>query len=38
VESVLLGPDGVLEGMQAGAVVIDIGSISPVATRRLAAK
>jgi 2-hydroxy-3-oxopropionate reductase len=37
VESVLLGRDGVLEGLQAGAVVIDMSSISPVATRRLAA-
>jgi 2-hydroxy-3-oxopropionate reductase len=37
VESVLLGRDGVLEGMQAGAVVIDMSSISPVATRRFAA-
>ena len=37
VESVLLGPDGVLEGLQAGAVVIDMSSISPVATRRFAA-
>jgi len=37
VESVLLGRDGVLEGMQPGAVVIDMSSISPVVTRRLAA-
>ena len=37
VELVLLGPDGVLEGLQAGAVVIDMSSISPVATRRFAA-
>src|SRR3954462_13943648 len=37
VESVLLGPEGVLEGVQPGAVVIDMSSISPVATRRLAA-
>ena len=37
VESVLLGHDGVVEGLQAGAVVIDMSSISPVATRRMAA-
>ena len=33
----LTGPDGVLSGLQAGAVVIDMSSISPVATERLAA-
>jgi 2-hydroxy-3-oxopropionate reductase len=37
VEAVLLGPGGVVEGIQAGAVVIDMSSISPVATRRFAA-
>ena len=37
VERVLTGPDGVLSGLQAGAVVIDMSSISPVATKRLAA-
>jgi 2-hydroxy-3-oxopropionate reductase len=37
VETVLTGPDGVLAGLQRGAVVIDMSSISPVATRRLAA-
>jgi len=37
VEAVLTGRDGVLEGLQPGAVVIDMSSISPVATRRLAA-
>jgi 2-hydroxy-3-oxopropionate reductase len=37
VERVLTGPDGVLTGLQAGAVVIDMSSISPVATERLAA-
>jgi 2-hydroxy-3-oxopropionate reductase len=36
VERVLTGPDGVLSGLQAGAVVIDMSSISPVATERLA--
>ena len=38
VESVIAGPDGVLEGLRAGAVVIDMSSISPAATRELAAR
>jgi 2-hydroxy-3-oxopropionate reductase len=37
VEKVLTGPDGVLSGLQKGAVVVDMSSISPVATERLAA-
>src|SRR5690348_11636531 len=37
VETVIAGPGGVLEGLRAGAVVIDMCSISPVATRTLAA-
>jgi 2-hydroxy-3-oxopropionate reductase len=37
VERVLTGPDGVLAGLQRGALVIDMSSISPVATERLAA-
>jgi 2-hydroxy-3-oxopropionate reductase len=36
VEHVLTGPDGVLSGLQPRAVVIDMSSISPAATRRLA--
>ena len=36
VERVLTGPDGVLAGMTPGTVVIDMSSISPVATERLA--
>src|SRR5262245_45675395 len=36
VELVLTGADGVLEGLQANAVVIDMSSISPAVTRRLA--
>src|SRR5438132_447240 len=36
VELVLSGPDGVLSALQPGSVVIDMSSISPVATRRLA--
>ena len=37
VEAVMTGPAGVLEGLQPGSVVIDMSSISPVATKRLAA-
>jgi 2-hydroxy-3-oxopropionate reductase len=37
VERVLTGPDGVLSALQKGAIVIDMSSISPVATERLAA-
>ena len=36
VEAVLTGTDGVLAGLQKTSVVIDMSSISPVATRRLA--
>lgn len=36
VEQVLTGPDGVLSALQPDSVVIDMSSISPVATRRLA--
>jgi 2-hydroxy-3-oxopropionate reductase len=36
VERVLTGTDGVLSGLQKGAIVIDMSSISPVATERLA--
>jgi 2-hydroxy-3-oxopropionate reductase len=38
VERVLAGPDGVFEAMQPGTVVVDMSSISPVATRALAAR
>ena len=38
VESVIAGPGGVLEGLRAGAVVIDMSSISPAATRELAVR
>jgi 2-hydroxy-3-oxopropionate reductase len=37
VEEVLLGPDGVIEGARAGLIVIDMSTISPIATRTLAA-
>jgi 2-hydroxy-3-oxopropionate reductase len=36
VERVLTGPDGVLSAIQKNAIVIDMSSISPVATERLA--
>jgi 2-hydroxy-3-oxopropionate reductase len=38
VEAVIAGPGGVLEGIRAGAVVIDMSSISPAATRGLAGR
>src|SRR5689334_11165954 len=34
VERVLFGPDGVAEGLRRGAVVVDMSSSSPEATRR----
>jgi 2-hydroxy-3-oxopropionate reductase len=36
VEKVLTGTDGVLTGLQKGALVVDMSSISPIATERLA--
>ena len=36
VERVLTGPDGVLAGIAGGTTVIDMSSISPIATERLA--
>lgn len=38
VELVLTGPNGVLEGIQKGSLVIDMSSISPVAAKALAAR
>ena len=38
VQRVLTGESGVLEGLNPGAVVVDMSSISPVATRELAAQ
>ena len=38
VEEVLLGPDGVIHGAQPGSVVVDMSTISPSATRRMAAE
>jgi 2-hydroxy-3-oxopropionate reductase len=38
VEKVILGPQGVLETVKAGSVVIDMSSISPVVTKKIAAE
>ena len=38
VEKVLFGPGGVAEGLSAGKVVVDMSSISPVATKDFAAR
>lgn len=38
VEHVLFGPDGVAEGLKPGTLVIDMSSISPVATKAFAAR
>lgn len=38
VELAITGPDGVLAGIQKGALVIDMSSISPVAAKSLAAR
>ena len=35
VEEVILGPSGVIEGAKPGLIVIDMSSISPIATRRI---
>src|SRR5918997_5015780 len=37
VESVVTGEDGVLEGLKEGALLIDMSTISPVVTERIAA-
>lgn len=36
VEKVVLGPDGILMGLRAGSTLIDMSSISPIVTRKLA--
>ena len=38
VEAVLFGKDGVAEGLSAGKIVIDMSSISPIATKEFASK
>jgi 3-hydroxyisobutyrate dehydrogenase len=38
VEEVILGKNGVIEGVSAGSVVIDMSTISPQATQRIAAR
>jgi 2-hydroxy-3-oxopropionate reductase len=37
VEQVLMGPDGVLEGAGRGVIVIDMSSVSPMASRKFSA-
>lgn len=36
VEAVVLGPDGVADGIQAGSVLIDMSTVSPATSRKLA--
>ncbi|MCY4355665.1 MAG: NAD(P)-dependent oxidoreductase [Truepera sp.] len=36
VEAVILGPDGAIHGMKEGAVLVDMSTISPTATREIA--
>ncbi len=38
VEEVILGDNGIIQGAQSGAVVIDMSTISPIATRNIAAE
>jgi len=38
VEQVILGPDGVLDGVRPGSVVVDMSTISPAATRGMAVR
>jgi 2-hydroxy-3-oxopropionate reductase len=38
VEEVLFGKDGVAEGIKAGSIVVDMSSISPIATKGFAAR
>jgi 2-hydroxy-3-oxopropionate reductase len=38
VETVILGEDGLVEALRPGSVVVDMSTISPIATRRLAEK
>lgn len=36
VEQVVLGPDGVLEGLRSGAILMDMSTVSPATSRKLA--
>lgn len=38
VEAVVLGEDGAIHGMKAGSVLIDVSTISPIATKQIAEK
>ncbi|MDX1520156.1 MAG: NAD(P)-dependent oxidoreductase [Anaerolineae bacterium] len=37
-QAVVLGPDGILEGLQAGKIFVDMSTVSPSVSRELAAK
>lgn len=37
VEQVMYGPDGVLAGLKSGAIIIDMSTIDPIVTRKVAA-
>jgi 2-hydroxy-3-oxopropionate reductase len=37
VRQVILGPNGVIEGVRSGSIVVDMSTIAPVATREIAA-
>jgi 3-hydroxyisobutyrate dehydrogenase-like beta-hydroxyacid dehydrogenase len=37
VETVVLGPDGVVDGIKSGAVLVDMSTVSPTTSRKLAA-
>ena len=38
VETVIFGPDGIAEGVKKGTIVVDMSSISPIATKEFAAR
>src|SRR5260221_9979289 len=38
VEAVLFGPDGVAAGLKPGKIVVDMSSISPIGTKKFAAR
>jgi len=38
VEAVLFGPEGMAEGLKSGSIVVDMSSISPIATKEFAKK
>src|SRR5262245_40889140 len=38
VEQVILGPAGVIEGVRSGSIMVDMSSISPIVTQKIAAE